>query len=146
MCRPSGSTFCHRPRPIWSRNPDGKRDKIKLDNRFQQPGTATVEWKRGCVVSASLFAFLNQGNEHTAHLKHSGCQSLSNTLTLEALSSPSFGAMGRLHAQQRGANFLENIMMGIGGVESSLRSSTWALGVVTRNPISLGPKCLTHLL
>ena len=36
--------------------------------------------------------------------------------------------------------------MGIGGVESSLRSSTWALGVVTRNPISLGPKWLTDSL
>ena len=38
--------------------------------------------------------------------------------------------------------------MGIGGVESSLRSSTWALWglLVTRNPISLGPKWLTDSL
>ena len=63
--------------------------------------------------------------KHTAHLKHSGCQSLSNTLTLEALSSPSFGAMGRLHAQQRGANFLE-------------KHGNWRSGVIIA-VINLGP-------
>ena len=42
----------------------------------------------------------------TSHLKQSGCQSLSNAVRRWAVVSPSFGAIGWLHLQHLGANFL----------------------------------------
>ena len=114
--------------------------EIKRDNHFRQPGTAAHrmgERLRG------------KENGHTAHLKHSGCQSLSKTLTLDALSSPSFGAMGRLQAQQRGANFLENRNGGNWrNHHCGHKLEEGPEGVVSSNPNSQGVQPIhpTHLL
>ncbi len=43
----------------------------------------------------------------TTHLKQSGCQSLSNALSLLAVLSPSLGAIGSWQPLQRGANLLQ---------------------------------------